>query len=82
MRRVKGEMEHQPFQLDLFQTVVSERYSNSVELYHALPDVFSGKQDKLRNQDGSLPVLTRTGKYHGSSYTLDISPANITVANS
>lgn len=40
-----------PIQLDLFQTIVSGNYSNSVELYQTLPDVFAGKQDKLRNAD-------------------------------
>ncbi len=40
-----------PIQLDLFQTIVSSNYSNSVELYQTLPDVFAGKQDKLRNAD-------------------------------
>lgn len=44
-----------------------------------LPDTFAGKQDKLRNTDDSLPVLSRQGMYNKTPYTLDISPANITV---
>jgi hypothetical protein len=69
----------QPRQLDLFQMLINQNYSNSVELYQTLPDVFNGKQDKLRNADGSLPVLSRQGMYNKTPYTLDISPANITV---
>jgi hypothetical protein len=69
----------QPRQLDLFQMLINQNYSNSVELYQTLPDVFNGKQDKLRNTDGSLPVLSRQGMYNKTPYTLDISPANITV---
>ncbi|MDC0947960.1 hypothetical protein OAS86_01275 [Gammaproteobacteria bacterium] len=72
---------NQPHQLDLFQMLVNDNYSNSVEFYQSLPDVFSGKQDELRNADGTLPVLTRKGKYHGTPYILEISPANITVIN-
>lgn len=41
----------QPVQLDLFQTLISQNYSNSVELYQSLPDTYIGKQDKLRNED-------------------------------
>ncbi len=79
MRKAKADSVGQPFQLDLFQTVVTKNYSNSVELYQTLPDVFIGKQDTLRNADGTLPVLSRHGMYHKTSYTLDITPANITV---
>lgn len=72
---------NQPHQLDLFQMMINKNYSNSVELYQSLPDVFSWKQDKLRNQDGSLPVLSRQGSHNEAPYTLDISPANITVTD-
>ncbi len=30
-----------PIQLDLFQMIVNNDYSNSVELYQTLPDVFA-----------------------------------------
>lgn len=79
MRQIKANPEYQPVQLDLFQMLINENYSNSVELYQTLPDVFSGKQDKLRNKDGSLPVLSRQGMYNKTPYMLDISPAHITV---
>lgn len=79
MRQVKANLSYQPVQLDLFQMLFNENYSNSVELYQTLPDVFSGKQDKLRNADGSLPVLSRQGMYNKTPYTLDVSPAHITV---
>lgn len=79
MKLAKADPQFQPVQLDLFQTLVNDNYSNSVELYQTLPDVFAGKQDKLRNEDGTLPVLTRKGTYRKTPYTLDISPANITI---
>ena len=82
MKRMQQASEAQPIQLDLFQTLINNNYSNSVELYQSLPDVFSGKQDKLRNFDGSLPVLSRQWLYNKTPYTLDISPANITVIDS
>jgi len=81
MKQAQQHSDSHPVQLDLFQTLINQRYSNSVELYQTLPDVFSGKQDKLRNADGSLPVLTRKGVYDQKAYTLDISPANITVSD-
>jgi hypothetical protein len=34
----------------------------------------------MRNEDGTLPVLQRHGIYSGNAYTLDISPANITLS--
>lgn len=39
MRVAKNE--NQPVQLDLWQMHFSEKFSNSVELYQSLPDVFS-----------------------------------------
>ena len=59
MKQMQSSLSHQPVQLDLFQILINKNYSNSVELYQTLPDVFVGKQDKLRNADGSLPVLSR-----------------------
>lgn len=81
MKRMQEASNSHPVQLDLFQTLVSNNYSNSVELYQTLPDVFSWKQDNLRNAGGSLPVLSRPWIYNKTEYTLDISPANITVIN-
>jgi len=77
MKQAKQSVESQPVQLDLFQTLINNDFSNSVELYASLPDLFSWKQDKLRNPDGSLPALTRKGTYKNTSYSLDITPANI-----
>ena len=76
------ELAKQPKQLDLYQMMVSNRYSNSVEFYQSLPDMFVWKQDKLRNVDWTLPVLQRFGVYKTKPYTLDISPANISPAKS
>lgn len=72
----------QPRQLDLYQMLINDTYSNSVEFYQSLPDLFSWKQDKLRNDDWTLPVLQRHGIYNGKNYSLDISPANITLTKS
>ncbi len=41
MRKAKSSDISQPHQLDLFQMLVNENYSNSVELYQSLPDLFS-----------------------------------------
>ena len=80
MRQAK-ELDEQPFQLNLFQLVVSENFSNSVEFYQSLPDVFIGKHEGLRNKDGSLPVLKKKGNYKNMPYELDISPAYISVTD-
>ena len=82
MRKAKSSEVSQPHQLDLFQMLVNENYSNSVELYQSLPDLFSWKQDKFRNKDGTLPVLSRHWMYNKTAYCLDISPANITIIDS
>ena len=76
------ELSKQPKQLDLYQMLINNTYSNSVEFYQTLPDLFSWKQDVLRNEDGTLPVLQRHWIYNGKSYTLDISPANISLSKS
>ena len=41
MRKAKSDEVSQPHQLDLFPMLVNENYSNSVELYQSLPDLFS-----------------------------------------
>ena len=41
MKEIRLNPDHQPVQLDLFQMLISDHYSNSVELYQTLPDVFS-----------------------------------------
>lgn len=79
MKTIKESDKSQPVQLDLFQTLINNDFSNSVELYSSLPDLFSWKQDKLRNLDGSLPALSRSWVYKKFPYTLDITPANITI---
>ena len=81
MKKIQANPGRQPHQLDLFQMMISGSYSNSVEFYQSLPDLYSGKQDKLRNSDRTLPVLSRRGMYNKTPFTLDISPANITVTD-
>jgi len=41
MKQAKQSVESQPVQLDLFQTLINNDFSNSVELYASLPDLFS-----------------------------------------
>ena len=41
MRVAKSDESKQPVQLELWKMMVSQNYSNSVELYQTLPDVFS-----------------------------------------
>ena len=82
MLQAKADMRKQPVQLDLWKMLTTENYSNSVELYQTLPDVFSWKQDHLRNLDWTLPLLTRKGIYNWTAYTLDITPAHIDVTGS
>lgn len=41
MRVAKADESAQPVQLELWKMMVSQNYSNSVELYQTLPDVFS-----------------------------------------
>ena len=41
MRVAKEDETNQPVQLELWKMMVSQNYSNSVELYQTLPDVFS-----------------------------------------
>ena len=40
MLQAKADMTKQPVQLDLGQTLTTDNYSNSVELYQTLPDIF------------------------------------------
>ena len=41
MKNMQNAPNSHPIQLDLFQTLVNNNYSNSVELYQSLPDVFN-----------------------------------------
>jgi hypothetical protein len=41
MKLAKADIAKQPVQLDLWKMLTTENYSNSVELYQTLPDVFS-----------------------------------------
>jgi len=41
MKLAKSDIAKQPVQLDLWKMLTTENYSNSVELYQTLPDVFS-----------------------------------------
>src|SRR5256885_16293696 len=54
----------QPRQLSLFQTFLSdeERYSNTIELYDAVPKYFSNHKimTSIRKSGQYLPILNRT----------------------
>jgi hypothetical protein len=41
MRQAKSQPKSQPHQLDLFKMMFNERFSNSVEFYQSLPDLYS-----------------------------------------
>jgi hypothetical protein len=41
MKKARADISKQPVQLDLWKMLTTENYSNSVELYQTLPDVFS-----------------------------------------
>ena len=57
----------QPRQLSLFQTFLSdeERYSNTIELYDAVPKYFSNHKimTSMRKSGQYLPILKRTFEF-------------------
>ena len=72
----------QPNQLELFQTFLpssAQNYSNSIELYDAIPKfVPSAKEmDSMRKEGIYLPILQRNFRHRDKSYTVRISPARI-----
>jgi hypothetical protein len=75
----------QPRQLSLFQTFLpdEERYSNTIDLYDALPKYFSNHtiMRSLRKSGQYLPVLKREFEHKGAMYVLQVRPARIVYAN-
>ena len=77
-----------PEQLVLFQTFLSdeddnghgdEKYSNTIELYDAVPKYFSNPRlmDRMRKDGKYLPMLERPFKHRGEMYTVKIWPARL-----
>ena len=74
----------QPRQMSLFQTFMprDEKYSNTIELYDAVPKYFPVKKlSEIRINDIYLPVITREFQHKGNSYQVEIRPARITYKN-
>jgi len=74
----------QPRQMSLFQTFIprDEKYSNTIELYDAVPKYFPVKKlSEIRINDIYLPVITREFQHKGNSYQVEIRPARITYKN-
>ena len=72
-----------PEQLVLFQTFLSdeddnghgdEKYSNTIELYDAVPKYFSNPRlmDRMRKDGKYLPMLERLFKHRGEMYTVKL----------
>jgi hypothetical protein len=71
----------QPRQMSLFQTFIprDEKYSNTIELYDAVPKYFPVKKvSEIRINDIYLPVVTREFHHKGQAYQVEIRPARIT----
>jgi hypothetical protein len=62
----------QPKQLSLFQTFLPEtddKYSNTIDLYDAVPKYFPTKHMAGRRESGKyLPILEREFEHRGESY--------------
>ena len=75
----------QPRQLSLFQTFLSdeERYSNTIELYDAVPKYFSNHKIMASMREGGkyLPVLKREFEHKGDTYILHVRPARLLYPN-
>src|SRR5262245_5365316 len=71
----------QPKQLSLFQTFLPEnddKYSNTIDLYDAVPKYFPIKHMAGRRESGKyLPILEREFEHRGESYKWKIRPARI-----
>ena len=72
-----------PEQLVLFQTFLSdeddhrhsdEKYSNTIELYDAVPKYFSNPRlmERMRKEGKYLPMLERLFKHRGEMFTVKI----------
>src|SRR5215813_4364372 len=70
----------QPQQLSLFQTFLSadERYSNTIDLYDAIPKYFPKKRLKKERVEGMfLPMLKREFEYKGERFVVKITSAKL-----
>ncbi|MGV2830806.1 hypothetical protein [Myxosarcina sp. GI1(2024)] len=74
-----------PYQLELFQYLLPdrERYSNTVELYDAIPRYFAStkKMAEMRENGKFLKTLRREFRFRNDTYQLEIRPARITQKN-
>src|SRR6266704_4315340 len=70
-----------PAQLSLFQAFLApdeDKYSNTIELYDAIPNYYPRKHmDSLRINDTFLRALTRDFEHRGEAFTVTIRPARI-----
>ncbi len=70
----------QPQQLSLFQTFLpdDERYSNTIDLYDAIPKYFPRKRLKKERVEGMfLPMLKREFEFRGERFVVKITPAKL-----
>jgi hypothetical protein len=69
----------------LFQTFLSdeERYSNTIELYNAVPQYFSNHKimTSMRKSGQYFPILKRTFEHKGETYVLYVRRARIMYAS-
>jgi hypothetical protein len=73
----------QPVQYELFQHFLcdtaadAEKYSNTIELYDAVPKYFASQTLMAAQREGGkyLPILRRDFVHRGESYTVEITPA-------
>lgn len=70
-----------PYQLELFQYLLPdrERYSNTVELYDAIPRYFASTKRMAQMRQGGkfLETLQREFRFRDTNYQLEIRPARI-----
>lgn len=75
----------QPYQLELFQYLLpdQDRYSNTVELYDAIPRFFASTKKMAEMREGGkfLGTLRRQFKFRDATYQVEIRPARITRKN-
>ncbi len=74
-----------PYQLELFQYLLpdEERYSNTVELYDAIPRFFASTKQMAQMREGGkyLGTLRRGFRFRNTNYQLEIRPARISRKN-
>jgi len=83
--KTKTLVKSQPAQLNLFQTFLpqDDKYSNTIELYDAIPKYFANKRQMVELREGPegreiyLPTLEREFKHKDILYTVTITPARV-----